>query len=144
MSSSSLKWHFEYPREWELSKASYNPLAKINTSFSSASYTQSKLPQPISLRSILIPSSHLRLGLSSGLFPSGFLIKTLYTFLSHACHVSRPPHSPSFDLSNTIWGGVQNMNLLSLQLYLNSFTAKYFVPVLQHIFQCSGKTKEIN
>jgi hypothetical protein len=37
-------------------------------------------PEPISLRSILIPSSHLRLGLSSGLFPSGFPIRTLCTF----------------------------------------------------------------
>jgi hypothetical protein len=38
-------------------------------------------PQPIFLRSIRIPSSHLRLGLSSGLFHSGFPTKTLYTFL---------------------------------------------------------------
>jgi hypothetical protein len=39
--------------------------------------------QPISLRSILIPSFRLRLGLPSGLFPSGFPTKTLYTFLSN-------------------------------------------------------------
>jgi hypothetical protein len=32
-----------------------------------ATWIQSTLPQPISLRSILIPSSHLRLGLPSGL-----------------------------------------------------------------------------
>jgi hypothetical protein len=30
-------------------------------------------PQLVSQRSILIPSSHLRLGLPSGLLPSGFL-----------------------------------------------------------------------
>ena len=35
-------------------------------------------PQPSSWRSILIISSYLRLGLPSGLFPSGFPTKTLY------------------------------------------------------------------
>jgi hypothetical protein len=39
-------------------------------------------PKPISLRSILIPPCHLRFGLASGLFPSGFPTKILYTFLS--------------------------------------------------------------
>ena len=37
---------------------------------------------PTSCRSILILSTHLRLGLPSDLFPSGFHIKTLYTPLS--------------------------------------------------------------
>jgi len=36
-------------------------------------------PHPISWRSILILSSHLDLGLPTGLFPSGFPTKTLYT-----------------------------------------------------------------
>jgi hypothetical protein len=39
----------------------------------------SPCPQPTSLRSILILSSHLRLNLPSGLFPSGFHTTTLYT-----------------------------------------------------------------
>jgi hypothetical protein len=36
-------------------------------------------PPPTSWRSILILSSHLRLGLPNGLFPSGFPTNTLYT-----------------------------------------------------------------
>jgi hypothetical protein len=38
-------------------------------------------PHSIFLRLILILSSHLRLGLPSGLFPSGFSTKTLHEFL---------------------------------------------------------------
>ena len=48
-------------------------------SLSWASTIQSVPPHPTSWRPILILSSHLRLGLPSGLFLSGFLTKTLYT-----------------------------------------------------------------
>ena len=48
-------------------------------SLSWASPIQSIYPHPISWRSIQILSTHLRLGLPSGLFPSGFPTKTLYT-----------------------------------------------------------------
>ena len=48
-------------------------------SLSWASSIQSIPPHPTSWRSILILSSHLRLGLPSGFFPSGFLTITLYT-----------------------------------------------------------------
>jgi len=43
---------------------------------------QSMPPHPTSCRSILLLSYHLRLGFPSGLFPSGFPTKTLYTPLS--------------------------------------------------------------
>jgi hypothetical protein len=46
-------------------------------SLSWAISVQSIHPHPIARRSILILSSHLSLGLPSGLFPSGFPIKTL-------------------------------------------------------------------
>jgi len=50
-------------------------------SLSWATWIQSMPPHPTSWISILILSSHLRLGLPSGLFPSGFPTKTLYTSL---------------------------------------------------------------
>jgi hypothetical protein len=56
-------------------------------------------PKPISLRSILIPSSHLLLGLPSGLLPSGFHTKTLYTFLSSPMRATCPAHLIRFDLT---------------------------------------------
>jgi len=52
-------------------------------SLSSASPIQSTCPHPTSWRSILILSTHLRLGLPSGLLPSGFPTKTLYTPSPH-------------------------------------------------------------
>jgi hypothetical protein len=48
-----------------------------------ASPVHSIYPHPTSCRSILILSTHLRLGLSSGFFPSGFPTKTLYTPSPH-------------------------------------------------------------
>jgi hypothetical protein len=38
----------------------------------------------------MIPSSHLRLDLPSGLFPSGVPTKTLYTFLSSPMRATCP------------------------------------------------------
>ena len=55
---------------------------------------QSKPPHITSWRPILILSSHLRLGLPSGLFPSGFPTKTLYTPLlsPHTRYMPYPSH----------------------------------------------------
>ena len=52
-------------------------------SLSWASPIQSIYPHPTSWRSILILSTHLRLGLPSGLLPSGFPTKNLYTPSPH-------------------------------------------------------------
>ena len=58
-----------------------------------ASSIESKHPHPTSLRSSLILSYHLRLGLSSGLFPSGFptialITRLLSPYMLHAPHIS--------------------------------------------------------
>jgi len=51
------------------------------------------IPQhPTSWRSILILSYHLRLGLQSGLFPSGFTTKTLYAPLLSPMHAACHAH----------------------------------------------------
>ena len=53
-------------------------------SLSWASPIQPIHPHPTYWRSVLILSTHLSLGLPSGLFPSGFLTKTPYTPLSRS------------------------------------------------------------
>jgi len=62
-------------------------------SISCASSIQSIPPHRTSFRSILILSSHLHLGLPSGLFPSGFPTKTLYMPRLSPYELHAPPIS---------------------------------------------------
>ena len=74
-------------------------------SLSGASPIQSIYPHPTSWRSILILSTHLRVGLPSGLLPSGFPTKNLYTPLSSPILTTCPAHLILLDfITRTILG----------------------------------------
>ena len=74
-------------------------------SLSWASPIQSIYPHPTSWRSILILSTHLRLGLHSGLFPSGLHTKTPYTPLSSPIGATCPAHLILLNfITRTIFG----------------------------------------
>ena len=69
-----------------------------NLSLSWASSIKSIPLHPTSWRSILILSAHLRLGLSSGLFPSGFPTRTLYMRIISTMRAACPAHPSLLDL----------------------------------------------
>jgi hypothetical protein len=64
----------------------------LNRSLSRIRPIQSTQPHSSSLRSTLILSSYLRLGLSSGFFPSGFSTKILYAFSFSTMRATFPAH----------------------------------------------------
>ena len=111
-----------------------------NLSLSWASSIQSIPPHPTSWRSILILSSHLRLGLSSRLFPSGFPTKTLYTPLLSPIHATCPAHLILDFITRTISGEEYRSLSFSLCSFLHSpvtsslFRPKYSPqrPILKH------------
>jgi hypothetical protein len=93
---------------------------------------------PSYLRSILILSTHLRLGSPSGL-PLAFQPIYYMRFSSaHSCYISCPSHRPWLDFNYT-WWRVQVMTLLVMQFSPNSYhllllRSKYSSqhPVLKH------------
>ena len=129
-----LTYSMEQSPSWEANRFSarqgiarnlWNP--KLITAYTIASHLslfwatsiQSMPPQPNSWRSILILSSHLRLGLPSGLFPSHFPTRTLYTPLLSpiraTCSVRLIFFFPFDYLNNTGW--IQTINIQSIRIY---------------------------
>jgi hypothetical protein len=86
-------------------------------SLSSASPIQSIAPHPTSWRSILIICPLLRLGLPSGLFPSGSPPKPYYRRLCppHPLYMPRPSHSSVFYHPYNIGWGVQIMKFITMK-----------------------------
>jgi hypothetical protein len=82
---------------------------------------------PIPLRSILILSSHLHLGLPSGLFSFDFPTKSLcaFFFAPYMLH-AQPSHLPWLDRSNYTWWRVEVMKLFFIEF---SPPSLHFIPL---------------
>ena len=96
-------------------------------SISWANSIQSPQPPPTSWKTILILSSHLRLDLPNGLFPSGFPTRTLCTTLPSPIRSTCPAHLILLDFTTrTILGKEYRSLSSSLCNFLNS-PVNYYV-----------------
>jgi hypothetical protein len=114
----------------EISGILVNP--KVHYAFTSARHLslswansiQSIPPRPTSWRSKLILSSHVRLGLPSGLFPSGFPTKTPYKPLLSPIRATCPAHLILLDfITRTILG--EEYRSFRSSLYKQRITLHY-------------------
>jgi hypothetical protein len=94
----------EIPRHLLKPKVHYVFTRALHQSLSWARWIPATTSKSISVRSILILSSHLKLGIQSCIFPKGFPINFLFiSHLPHARYMPRPSHPSWFDCPNIIW-----------------------------------------
>jgi len=102
---------------------------------------QSIYPHPTSWRSILILSTHLRLGLPNGLFPYGFPTKTLYTpLLTHTRHMPSPSHSSRFYHPHNIGRGVVVVTHMKYPFVVN--LAQFFFCFLLEMYKVFADSRQ--
>jgi hypothetical protein len=112
----------------ELPSISWNPKVqyRVHWSLSWAISIESTPSHLISLRSIFISSTHQRLGLPSGLFPSGFPpISYMHSPSPHSCYMPGPSHPSWLDHSNyTLW----RVQVMKLTMQFSPISC-YFIPL---------------
>jgi hypothetical protein len=99
-----------------------------------------------SIPSYLSKITHLRLGLSGGLYPSGFPTIVLYAFFfsTHSCYMPHPSHPSWLDYSNYTWRRVQVMKFLIMQFSPTSCLCFLITISCDHIVIILGIDKRIN
>ena len=106
-------------------------------SLSWASPIQPIYPHRTHWRSRLILSTHLRLGLPTGLLTSDFPTKTLYTppLLTHTRHMPSPSHSSRFYHPHNIGWGVRLFSSSLCSLLHSPVTSPLLCPNILHVLK---------